>query len=142
MCEWVGRKSPCVSGWGGRVHVSGWGGRVHKVLLMTHSVACSVLGVDIRERFHYVVLMLVVLMRNFSQSGDTSEFGFNLLTQGLKHLIIIFTLVFILPCVCVFMVKGQQTFFFFFFFFFFFLSFFPRPFLKRQIERGGGGEVL
>lgn len=31
------------------------------------------LCVDIRERFHYVILMLVIILRNFSQSGDMSE---------------------------------------------------------------------
>ena len=28
---------------------------------------------DIRERFHYVILMMVVIIRNFSQSGDMSK---------------------------------------------------------------------
>lgn len=36
-------------------------------------LSSSTCYIDIRERFHYVVLMLVIVIRNFSQSGDMSE---------------------------------------------------------------------
>lgn len=40
--------------------------------------------VDIRERFHYVVLMLVVILRNFSQWGDLSKCA-KVLALGVFH---------------------------------------------------------